>query len=121
MRYKLIVDVHVENLSRAVAFYQNVLGFQIRVHENIWAAVMVGGAEIHLYIGAGATGHVEFEPEDFDEEIKRLKSIGVKFYPGSDKSDVVDILDECITIFPWGRAAYFRDSEGNELALVKDF
>gem|GEM_PF-6998470 len=26
-----------------------------------------------------------------------------------------------ITEFPWGMVAYFKDSEGNELALVKDF
>jgi predicted enzyme related to lactoylglutathione lyase len=117
---KLIIDVNVIDLGRAVAFYTSILGFPCRIHENEWAAILVGDAEIHLYKGGGVTGHVEFYVEGIDAEVRRLKEKGIAFIPGTQKPHAITVDALHITKFRWGRTAFFNDSEGNELALVED-
>lgn len=117
----LIVDVRAKDLSRAVKFYTEVLGLQCRIHEKEWAGIVVGNAEIHLYVGGGVTEGVEFYVDDIDTEVKRLSALGVDFISGMDKPSAIRADEHNITEFPFGRLAYFHDSEGNELALVKDF
>ena len=131
----LIVDVQVKDLDRAVKFYTDVLGFTCRIHEKEWAGIIVGdpsttssqgsdgygaSAEIHLYVDGGVTNSVEFYVDDIDAEVVRMKEKGVEFIPGMDKPSAVKVDKNNVTSFPWGRIAYFKDSEGNELALVKD-
>lgn len=117
---KLIVDVKVENLERAVAFYTKTLGLECRVHEEKWAGIKIGDAEIHLYKDAGVTNCVEFYVENIEEKVKELHKKGVEFVSGIEKPDSVGVDENNITTFPWGRLAFFIDSEGNELALVED-
>lgn len=117
---KLIIDIKVSDLQRAITFYTKLLGFESRVQKENWAAILVGDAEIHLYKDGGVTGHVEFYVEDIDSEVKKLKNRGIKFISGMDKPNAIEVDDYNITKFPWGRTAFFTDSEGNELALVKD-
>lgn len=118
---KLIIDIKVIDLVRAVSFYTKVLGFSCRTQEETWAAIVVGDAEIHLYTGGGVTGHVEFYVEDIEIDVKRIKEKGVTFISGMNKPHAIQEDELSITTFPWGRTAFFIDSEGNELALVKDF
>lgn len=33
----------------------------------------------------------------------------------------ISVDENHITEFPWSRTAFFKDSEGNNLAIVKDF
>lgn len=117
---KLVVDVQVFDLERAVRFYTKVLGLFCRVQEKEWAAVLVGDAELHLYLGGGVTAGIEFQVDDLDAEVERLKGHGVEILPGSSKASAEGVDANNITRFPWGRAAFFKDSEGNELALIKD-
>lgn len=117
---KLIVDVQVQDLNRAVEFYSDVLNLPCRIVTEEWAAMTVGDAELHLYLRGGVTGHVEFYVEDIDERVARLQEKGVTFVSGMDKPNAISIDEHTITTFPWGRTAFFRDSEGNELAIVKD-
>lgn len=117
----LIVDVQAKDLNRAVKFYTEVLGLKCRIHEKDWAGIVVGDAEIHLYVDGGVTEGVEFYVGDIDEEVRRLSALGVEFISGIDKPSAIRIDEHNITEFPFGRLAYFKDSEGNELALVKDF
>lgn len=117
---KLIIDVKVFNLERAVDFYTNILGLKCRIQEKEWAGMMVGDAEIHLYKDGGVTSGVEFYVDDIDEKVKELKEKGVLFVSGIQKADAMSIDENNITTFPWGRIAYFNDSEGNELAVVQD-
>lgn len=117
----LIVDVQIKDLDRAVAFYTDVLGFSCRIKADDWAGVSVGDAEIHLYKDGGVTDGVEFYVNDIDAEVVRMKEKGVEFVSGMDKPSAVAVDQNNITEFPFGRLAYFKDSEGNELALVKDF
>ena len=117
---KLIVDVKVTDLERAVSFYTEVLGLPCRIRAEGWAGIVVGDAEIHLYKDGGVTDGVEFYVDDIDAVVARLMAVSVQFISGMDKPDA-QTFEGGITTFPWGRLAYFRDSEGNELALVKDF
>ncbi len=117
---KLIVDIKVSDLKRAVIFYREVLGLVCRIEENEWAALTIGDAEIHLYRDGGTTGHVEFYVDDIEKYLVHLNKSGVSIIPGMGKANAVSIDDNGITTFPWGRALFFHDSEGNELAFVKD-
>ena len=117
----LIVDVQVKDLDRAVKFYTEVLGLKCRIHEKDWAGITVGDAEIHLYVDGGVTSGVEFYVDDIDAEVKRVSALGVEFFAGSESPGFIKADEQNISEFPFGRLAYFHDSEGNELALVKDF
>jgi len=117
---KLIVDVRVHDLPRAVQFYRDTLDLPCRIVADEWAAITVGDAELHLYLRGGVTGHVEFYVEDIESEVARLTSQGVTFVSGIDKPNALSIDEHLITTFPWGKTAFFKDSEGNELAIVRD-
>lgn len=117
---KLIVDVRVQDLPRAVAFYRDVLGLHCRTIADEWAAIVVGDAELHLYLHGGISGHVEFYVNDIEAKTTELASKGVEFLSGMGKPGAISVDERFITTFPWGRTAFFKDSEGNELAIVKD-
>lgn len=118
---KLIVDVQVKDLKRAVDFYCETLGLPCRIVTDEWAAIAVGDAEIHLYLHGGVSGHVEFYVSDIESQVARLTSKGVQFISGIEKPSAISVDQQRITSFPWGKTAFFLDSEGNELAIVKDY
>jgi catechol 2,3-dioxygenase-like lactoylglutathione lyase family enzyme len=117
---KLIVDIKVSDLDRAILFYTETLGFQCRAKQDTWAAILIGDAEIHLYLHGGTKGHVEFYADDIHQKVKELASKGVEFHSGIDKPEAISVDESGITTFPWGKTAFFKDSEGNELAVVQD-
>lgn len=117
---KLIIDIKVQDLERASSFYTDMLSLTCRRKEDTWAAITIGDAELHLYLESGVSGHVEFYVEDIDKEVQKLQQKGVQFTSGMNKPSAISIDANNITEFPWGRTAFFKDSEGNELALVKD-
>lgn len=117
---KLIIDVKVSDLKRAVSFYTDILGLTCRRVEDDWAAISIGDAELHLYLNGGVTGHVEFYVDDIDAHVASLKKMGIETISGMDKPNAIEVDENGITRFPWGRTAFFNDSEGNELAVVKD-
>jgi len=104
---KLAVDIKVSDLDRAVDFYTEILGLSCRRCESDWAAIVVGDAEIHLYLHGGVSSDVEFCVENLERTVEKLRNKNVE----------VSTIEE----FPWGRAAFFKDTEGNTLSLVKDF
>jgi len=117
---KLIVDIKVYDLNRAINFYQNVIGLPLIHKEDYWASFEAFGAEIHLYIHGGINSNVEFMVSDIKEEVKNLKNKGVKFFVDKNQPNIIRIVFGEIMIFPWGKIAFFRDSENNQLALVED-
>ena len=118
---KAIIDVKVKNLKRAIEFYTKKLELSCRRQEKDWAAIQVGDAEIHLYLYGGITSGLEFYVDDLDQDVKKLKEKGIKFFSDKNMPNFISVDENQITKFPWGRTAFFKDSEGNELALVKDF
>lgn len=118
---KAIIDVKVKDLKRAIDFYTKKLDLICRKEEIDWAAIKIGDAEIHLYLHGGINSGLEFYVKDIDMEVKRLKEKGVKFFSGKGMPNFINVDENMITKFPWGRTAFFKDSEGNKLAIVKDF
>ncbi len=116
---KTIIDVCVTNLDRAIKFYRDILGLSLIKAEMDWAALDSNGAEIHLYNNGGAKSGLEFRVADIKKEIDDLKKKGVEFFNNSDEPNLREIKND-VMIFSWGRIAYFKDSEGNRLALVED-
>ena len=118
---KIIIDVKVSDLKRAIDFYTKVLGLECRREEQDWAAIVAGDAEIHLYLHAGITHGLEFYVDDLDQKVQELKEKGIEFFSDPNMENFISADDNNITTFPWGRNAFFKDSEGNQLSLVKDF
>jgi catechol 2,3-dioxygenase-like lactoylglutathione lyase family enzyme len=117
---KLIIDVQIHDLNRAVDFYRDVLGLPL-IHKDVdWASFEVSGAEIHLYLHGGIEYGLEFRVANIKEEIKRLKNKGVKFFTDSSWPHLKRIISDEIMEFPWGKVSLFKDSEGNQLVIVED-
>lgn len=118
---KLIVDIKVKNLERAINFYNKILGFSIDKIEKDWASILVGESQLHLCSFTGVSCGVEFYVNSIDNKVKELKEKGVVFFYDKKMKNFISVDKNNITTFPWGRNAFFKDSEGNQLVLVKDF
>ncbi len=116
---KLIINIQVHDLDRAINFYKEILGLTLIHRENDWASFQAFGAEIHLYLHGGTEYGVEFRVNNIDEQVEILKSKGIKFFTNPNQKNLIKISGD-IMEFPWGKAAYFNDSEGNDLAIVED-
>ena len=108
-----MVWMPVQDLQRAVGFYENTLGLKNVKQNEQWAEFDANGLRIGLNgrepAGARQDGGavVTFEPEGgLDETVHNLQRQGVTFAAG-------------ISEHPWGRIATFKDSEGNDLQLFE--
>ena len=107
------VWVPVEDVERALNFYQNILGFSVIKQDGPWAEVDANGLNIGLNgrepWGAQAGGGpvITFQPEaGLEAAVEELKDKGVDF-PAE------------ISEHEWGHVATFKDSEGNDLQLYE--
>ena len=105
------VWVPVEDLGRAIGFYDGTLDLEVTNHDDEWAEVEADGLTIGLNAseeeGAGAAGGpvIAFKPSNgIEDAVEELRGKGV------------EISGE-ISDHPWGRVATFKDSEGNDLQL----
>lgn len=113
------VSVYVNDLDRAIAFYRDVLGWEMRVDATMpdgsrWVAVAPPRAEtgftlVHRYSDwtpemVGGWSGIVVEVEDVFKTYDELKERGVEF-------------DETPRREPWGGWAAFSDSEGNRFGL----
>jgi predicted enzyme related to lactoylglutathione lyase len=105
------VWVPVDDMSRALTFYDETLGLTIKDRGDDWSEIDAGNLTIGLNAREHASAHTDggavitFTPESgLDEEVQRLTEAGVTF-PGG------------ISDHSWGRIAPFKDSEGNDLQL----
>jgi predicted enzyme related to lactoylglutathione lyase len=104
----------VEDIDRAIDFYQNTLGLSMVLREGAWAEF-----EAHPGLRIGLNGRepggarveggpvLTFQPEGgLEAAIEDLEGRGVEFSAGISEHD-------------WGRVATFKDSEGNNLQLYE--
>lgn len=103
------VWVPVQDMDRAVTFYGETLGLNVKDQGADWSEIEANGLMIGLNArestngGAGGGAVITFQPDSgIEEEVERLKGVGVQF--------TGDISEH-----PWGRIATFKDSEGNDL------
>jgi len=106
--------IPVTDLKRARDFYERVLGFKTSMESahGMWVEYEIGGSTL----GLGCYGDmwkpsehgpcVAFEADDFEAEIARLKSLGVKF--------TMEPLDAPLCNF-----AMISDPDGNRILIHK--
>ena len=107
------VWVPVDDIERALDFYQNTLDFSVIRRDGPWAEIDANGLNIGLNgrepEGAQAGGGpvITFQPEaGLEATIEDLEGRDVEFAAGISEHD-------------WGRVATFKDSEGNDLQLYE--
>ncbi len=103
--------VPVADMDRAVGFYRDALGFEVRSQEADWSEIDAGGLTIGLNGREETSAHsaggavISFQPDgSIEDEVERLTSKGVNFTGG-------------ISDYDWGRIIPFKDTEGNDLQL----
>lgn len=114
-------NIPAGDLKRARAFYADKLGLVPATEVD--GIMMIyrtdGGSMFTVYQTdfAGQAGHTiaQWHVDDVDEEVRALKAKGVEFetydLPG------VEWNDDVASIEGMGKAAWFKDSEGNTLCV----
>ena len=115
----------VRNLEESVRFYADVLGLTpSREIDGIQLTYRTeGGTTFYVYATdfAGQAGHTlaQWHVDDLESEVRDLQAKGVAFevydgMPGVRWDGVIAVLEGM------GRAAWFKDSEGNTLCLDQE-
>jgi predicted enzyme related to lactoylglutathione lyase len=123
---KVTANIPASDLKRARAFYADKLG--LTPSAEIEAAALLvytttGGTSFSIYetAYAGQAGHTiaQWHVDDVEAEVRDLKAKGITFeqydLPGVEWNDGIASLGGM------GKAAWFKDSEGNILCLDNGF
>jgi predicted enzyme related to lactoylglutathione lyase len=114
--------IPARDVSRARKFYEEKLGFKAR--EEIAGGVVYEfgkGTAAFLYptpnAGTSRASQAFWQVDDIEREVAELKRRGVKF----EDYDMPDMkTKDCIFIGGGAKAAWFKDSEGNILAVIQE-
>jgi predicted enzyme related to lactoylglutathione lyase len=117
---KLVIDVQVHDLDRAINFYRDILKLSLIHKDADWASFEISGAEIHLYLHGGVEYGLEFRVSNLEEVVEDLKEKGLKFFVDKNQPNFLKLISDEIMEFPWGKTAFLKDSEGNQIALIED-
>ena len=115
--------IAVDDLDRAISFYSDKLGLTVRRLEGDMdsALVEVGDSErLLLYRSTykrGETTYASFLMEDVEGTVRELRGRGVTFedydFPGLKTVDGIATIGDL-------KSSWFKDSEGNILALSNE-
>ena len=114
--------IPARDVARARRFYEDKLGFTPKEELAGGIVYQFGGATAcFLYpsehAGTSQASQAFWQVDDVEREVAALKSKGVQFeqydMPGADR-------DSGIVTDGGAKAAWFRDSEGNIMAIVQD-
>ncbi len=97
----------VSDMQRAIGFYADTLGLEVKSQEDEWAELTADGLTIGLNAREDPAGDggavVAFRPAgELEAAVEEFGGKGVEFTDG-------------IADHPWGRIAAFRDPDGNAL------
>lgn len=118
-----IATIGVKEIDNAKKFYEGVLGFKPAI-TNDQAGVVAydsGGSKLFVYqsdyAGTNQATAATWVVNDVDDTVKKLKGRGVSFehYRFPDTS-----LDGDVHVSGEMRAAWFKDPDGNILAIVNN-
>src|SRR5262245_22284443 len=114
--------IPARDMDRAREFYEGKLGFKPRQEISGGVAYEFGkGTACFLYptpnAGTSQASQAFWQVDDLEREMSELRSRGVHFehygdMPGMDDNDVMTAMG--------AKAAWFKDTEGNTLALIQD-
>ena len=113
--------IPAKDVPRARKFYEGTLGFKPK-EETAGGVVYEFGAGTSCFLyptpnaGTSRASQAFWQVEDIEQEVAELKEKGVRF----ENYDMPEMRVEN-SIFTGGgaRAAWFKDSEGNILALIQ--
>ena len=114
--------IPAQDVSRARKFYEGKLGFKAR--EEIAGGVVYEcgkGTACFLYptpnAGTSRASQAFWQVEDIEREVAELKKRGVNF----EDYEMPDMkTEDGIFIGGGAKAAWFKDTEGNILAVIQD-
>lgn len=118
-----VQDVYLfaQDMERAIRFYRDLLGLAVTYNDGHWAALDVGGVRVGLHLtedrravpslpkdagGAKAGATLTFRSTNIDEDVARLRTVGVRFLGSIHRAD-------------WGAVIAFEDPDGNVLKLMQ--
>ena len=117
----LYAYIPAADMARARQFYEGKLGW--KPHQEIAGGVayeFAGGTACFLYLtpnaGTSKASQLFWEVKDIEREVAELKGRGVKF---EDYDLQGDKSPEGIVTVGGARAAWFKDSEGNIMAVIQ--
>ena len=113
----------VDDLDRATTFYRDKLGFTVREDERMpdGAIVQTGANYLLIYktdFRRGENTVASFLVDDVKATVRELRDRGITFeeydLPGLKTEDGV------VSLGDFGQTAWFKDSEGNTIAVSTD-
>jgi catechol 2,3-dioxygenase-like lactoylglutathione lyase family enzyme len=112
--------IPAKDVARARAFYEEKLGFKPKeITPGGVTYEFAKGTACFLYSTPNAgTSHASqafWQVEDIEKEVAELTALGVKF----EKYDLPDIDEKGISTAGGAKAAWFKDTEGNIMALIQ--
>jgi predicted enzyme related to lactoylglutathione lyase len=109
--------------DRARTFYSEKLGLTPQVQANGDLEYETGGIRFYVTKSAGtSTGEftqASWVVEDIDATVAELRSRGVTFEEYDLPEIGMETVDGITPVPGLGRAAYFKDSEGNLLGMIQ--
>jgi catechol 2,3-dioxygenase-like lactoylglutathione lyase family enzyme len=113
------------DIKRARKFYEDKLGLKVMMEDKGPGLMLMAGGGSMVYIyqrGATKADHtvLEFKVDDLDAEMKELRGKGVKFEEYDIPAMGIKTMNGVATMgsgMDMEKAAWFKDSEGNILAL----
>jgi predicted enzyme related to lactoylglutathione lyase len=106
------------DVPRARKFYEEIVGLKPKVEFSGGVIYECGGADVFLYptpnAGTSKASQAFWQVKDVEAEVKELKSRGVKF----EEYEMPGIsMQNSIATGGGAKTAWFKDSEGNILAI----
>jgi len=110
--------IPISNLSRARNFYENIVGLTPKEKFAGGVIYECGGAEVFMYptknAGTSKASQAFWQVDDVEAEVAELKARGVVF----EEYDMPGVkMKNSIATGGGAKTAWFKDSEGNILAV----
>lgn len=121
-----VTKIPCQDLDRARRFYRDRLGLEAAEEREGGLRYLCGATEFHLFQSSGSASgtatQMGFEVDDLDRVVADLRARGVEFeevdVPGfTVEGEIVTVPGNYPSKGRGERGAFFRDSEGNLLAL----
>jgi predicted enzyme related to lactoylglutathione lyase len=113
--------IPAKDVARARKFYEEKLGFkpkQVTPGGVVYECGKGTGCFLYLTPNAGTSqaSQAFWQVDDIEREVAELKARGVKF----EKYDMPEMDANNISTAGGAKAAWFKDTEGNIMALIQD-